>query len=45
MEDFEEQPPVEEDTEMAEKDEQEDMKENTVEYTKILEEAKHFMLC
>ena len=45
MEDFEEQPPFVEDTEMAEKDEVEDTKENNVEYTKNLDEAKHFMEC
>jgi hypothetical protein len=45
MEDFVEQPPVVEATEMAEKDEVEDMKENNVEYTKNLEEAEHFMQC
>ena len=45
MEDLEEQPPVDEATETAEKDEKEDTKENNVEYTKNLDEAKHFMEC
>jgi hypothetical protein len=45
MEDFEEQPTVVEATETAEKDDKEDMKENNVEYTKNLEESKHFMQC
>jgi hypothetical protein len=45
MEDLEEQPPYVEDTEMAEKEEQEELKENNVEYTMNLDEAKHFMQC
>jgi hypothetical protein len=45
MEDFEEQPPLVEDTEIAEIDELEELEENNVEYTMNLDEAKHFMQC